>query len=323
MQLNFYAMTKINRLYRICLFGIMMISFQNCKQQAQVNTADMIATVVNESAVTEISTPTFEQSEAFKNYWYAGEAEISSYKLEQARYGEIHEGTAVLVYVTEDFLPDVQVKADNYNKANTSVLKLNNSKKFNTGIYPYSIMQSTFYPVTNNQHAIKASCSVQEWCGQTYLQLNNRMQFEIKGHSYFASEGDIDIALDKATLENELWTQLRIDPNSLPIGDLRIIPSMEYLRLKHIPLKAYDAKATLVDDTYTVSFTELDRSLSINFNSEFPYEILGWQETYRDGYGSNAKVLTTKATKIKTIKSPYWRKNSNADKGLRETLQLN
>lgn len=25
----------------------------------------------------------------FKNYWYAGEAEITSFKLEQARYGEI------------------------------------------------------------------------------------------------------------------------------------------------------------------------------------------------------------------------------------------
>ena len=31
---------------------------------------------------------------------------ISSYKLEQARYGEIRNGKAVLVYVTEDFLPN-------------------------------------------------------------------------------------------------------------------------------------------------------------------------------------------------------------------------
>ena len=42
-------------------------------------------------------------SQEFKGYWYAGKAEVSSYKLEQARYGEIREGNAVLVYVTEDF----------------------------------------------------------------------------------------------------------------------------------------------------------------------------------------------------------------------------
>ena len=35
------------------------------------------------------------------------------------------------------------------------------------------------------------------------------------------------------------------------------------------------------------------------------------------------KTLTTKATKMKTNKSPYWNKNSNADEVLRETLQLN
>ncbi|MGB2691994.1 MAG: septum formation inhibitor Maf, partial [Thermodesulfobacteriota bacterium] len=42
-------------------------------------------------------------SEEFKAYWYDGKAEITSYKLEQARYGELHEGYAVMVFVTEDF----------------------------------------------------------------------------------------------------------------------------------------------------------------------------------------------------------------------------
>ena len=44
-------------------------------------------------------------SQEFKDYWYAGTAEITSYNLKQARYGEIHQGTAVTVFVTEDFLP--------------------------------------------------------------------------------------------------------------------------------------------------------------------------------------------------------------------------
>ena len=58
----------------------------------------------------------------FSEYWYAGKAEITSYKLTQNRYGELHQGTAVNIFVTEDFLPEKQVKADNQNKKNIPVL---------------------------------------------------------------------------------------------------------------------------------------------------------------------------------------------------------
>ncbi|MDB9780148.1 hypothetical protein OAB54_07920 [Flavobacteriaceae bacterium] len=43
-------------------------------------------------------------SEQFKTHWFDGYAEISSYSLDQSRYGEVREGNAVLIYVTEDFL---------------------------------------------------------------------------------------------------------------------------------------------------------------------------------------------------------------------------
>jgi hypothetical protein len=50
--------------------------------------------------------------------------------------------------------------------------------------------------------------------------------------------------------------------------------------------------------------------------------MLGWEETSKQGYGASAKTLTRKATILKTLKSAYWGKNSNADKDLRETLRL-
>lgn len=253
-------------------------------------------------------------SQEFNDYWYAGEAEISSYKLEQARYGEIRNGHAVLVYVTEPFLNDKQVKADYNNDTNIPVLKLNSSKKFNTGIYPYSIMQSTFYPVSNNRHALKVSGSVQEWCGHVYTQINNRDQFDVTSHSYFENEADQDFSISKTHLENEIWTQLRINPKSLPVGTFKIIPSIEYVRLKHKKLKAYNASAKLKNGNYTISYPELNRTLSINFTKTFPYTIESWEETING--------LTTKATKLKTIKSSYWSKNSNKDETLRKTLQL-
>lgn len=257
-------------------------------------------------------------SQEFKDYWYAGEAEITSYKLEQARYGEIRNGHAALIYVTEDFLPNIQVKANNQNPENISVLKLNATKKFNTGIYPYSIMQSTFYPISKEQHALKITSSIQEWCGQTYTQLNNKTDFEITSHSYFEGEADQNYRLEKTVLENELWTQLRLDPKSLPTGDLQIIPSLEFVSLKHIELKPYLANLTLNVNSYIINYPELNRKLSINFNENAPFEILDWTESFKSG----TEILTTTATKLVTIKSPYWNKKSSKDSVFRKTLKL-
>ncbi len=311
----------INQIVFSALFFGMLTACQensNHKDQA-LNTE----TSVEATSETLPKQNTFIANSQFKDYWYAGEAEISSYKLEQARYGELREGTAVLVFVTEPFLPNKQVKADGNKPDNISVLKLNATKNFNTGIYPYSIMQSTFYPVSNNQHAMKVSCSVQEWCGHAYSQLNNRDSFEIMSHSYFESEADENFKMDKTLLENELWTQLRIDPKSLPTGDIQVIPSLEFIRLKHVVTKAYSAKASLKDGKYVLDYPELKRSLTINFNQKFPFEIISWEETFISGFGGNAKTMTTKATKMKTIKSAYWTKNKTSDDVMRDTLQLN
>ena len=275
-----------------------------------------------ESHGTSISDSSPDLSQDFKDYWYSGEAEITSFSLEQARYGELRNGHAVLIYVTEDFRPDLHVKADRSNPDNVSVLKLNATKKFNTGIYPYSIMQSTFYPVSNDQHAIKVTSSMQEWCGHVYTQLNNRSNFEVSSFSYFESESDQNLKLDKTILENELWAQIRIDPSSLPQGEFQLIPSFEFLRFKHIEIKPYKATTTLTDNSYSIDYLDLERTITITFNPEFPYEIQGWQETFRSGFGPDAKILTTKATRLKTLKSAYWGKNRNSDDYLRETLQL-
>lgn len=270
--------------------------------------------------------PKRELTQAFKDYWYAGEAEVTSYELQQARYAELREGTAVLVYVTEPFLADKQVKADAHHPDNISVLKLNATKNFLTGIYPYSIMTSSFYPVHDNQHALKVTNTVQEWCGHVFAQINNKERFEVNSYSYFESDGDHHFSLEKAILENELWNKIRISPENLPIGTLQIIPSLEFLRLRHKELKAYDATVKLEKQgaftTYDIEYPELERTLSITFQSEFPYGIEKWSETFLSGFGPKAKAMTTTATKIKSIKSSYWQKNANSDEVLRDSLGL-
>ena len=271
--------------------------------------------------------PNLKLSEEFKEYWYSGEAEITSYELEQARYGEIRKGEAVLIYVTEDFLPDEQVKANSQNEKNISVLKLNSTKNFITGIYPYSIMQSSFYPLNGQEHALKVSASIQEWCGQVYTQLNNKNKYEVTSHSYFQGEADQDLKLEKVALENEVWNRLRIEPNALPTGEFEMIPSLEFLRLSHKAIKPYRVMGEFYTinnlNVYVLEYPDLERKLKISFSRSFPFTIEKWEETYPSGFGENQKILVTKAVKKQRLKSDYWNKNANKNLPLREKLGLN
>ncbi|MUH37848.1 septum formation inhibitor Maf [Zobellia amurskyensis] len=312
---------KIKQTLPLTLFTLLISFTQSC-QEVKKNTESDIAS--NSEKFVEL--PKKELSDEFKKYWYAGDAEITSYNLELARYGEIREGKAALVFVTEPFLKEKQVKADGHNPDNIPVLKLNTTKKYLTGIYPYSIMTSTFYPVHDNDHAIKVSFSAQEWCGQVYAQLNNREEFDIMSHSYFENEADQNFKLGKTVLENELWNKIRISPKTLPVGDLKIIPSLEFIRLSHKELKQYNSTASLSDEngisTYEITYPELERTLKINFTTAFPYSIESWSDTFTSGFGENAKQMTSTAKKIKTLKTPYWKQNGNKHLSLRDSLGL-
>ena len=268
----------------------------------------------------------------FNEYWYQGLAEITSYDLEQARYGEIHKGSAVMVFVTEDFSKKKLVKMDNPSanpKDAVSILKLNKTRKFNTGIYPYSIMLSTFTPVNykKNPNTLKVTNSSQEWCGHTFMQLGlsgNKYSGEL--FSYFESEGDQQFKLEKTILEDELWSIIRINPMNLPRGEFDIIPSTTYARLKHINYKVEKAVGVLEDledvYVYSLDYKDLGRKLSITFEKDFPHQIISWEETHKSGFGAGAKTLTTKATRKKSIMLDYWNKNNVADLPYREKLGL-
>ncbi len=277
-------------------------------------------------------------AEEFKQQWYAGKAEVSSYTLLQARYGEIRNGEAVLIFVTEDFSTGKLVKLDEPDKTSDKVrvLKMNMTKNFITGIYPYSMMLSVFTPVSKNgnEKTVKATCTMQEWCGQTFSQLRlkgNNYKWQL--YSYFEKEGEQDKKLDAALLEDELWNHIRINPSTLPQGKVSLVPGLLWQRLSHTNIGKEDGVLSLskadtffIKDSsvqlYTIYYAKTQHSLQIYFQAAFPHRILGWQETYPDGLGNNKKMLTTKALLKKTIWLDYWKHNSIADSTYRDTLQL-
>ncbi|WP_010136103.1 hypothetical protein [Ochrovirga pacifica] len=268
------------------------------------------------------------ETNAFKTYWYAGKAEITSYNLEQARYGEIRNGHAVMIFVTEPFSKKHNTKADKNHSENTTVLKLNTTKKFNTGIYPYSIMTSTFVPVKNPKASLKISSSSQEWCGHEYIELTNKNNaYILHNFSYFQGESFTNKKISKnVILEDDIWSKIRLSPSTLPLGDFKALPSFVWLRFSHKEVTPYSATGTLKkgteENTYTIHYPTLDRTLEIVFQSSFPFQITRFTETFYSGWGAKRKQMTSKATLKKTINIPYWQTNSNKDLYLRNELGI-
>lgn len=274
------------------------------------------------------TTPKTNITKEFKEYWYAGKAEITSYDLEQARYGEIRKGHAVNIFVTEPFSKKHNTKADENNADNISVLKLNATKKFNTGIYPYSVMTSSFLPVNQPKASLKISSSTQEWCGHEYIELVNKDdKFKMSNFSYFQGESFKEKEIDKkVVLEDDIWSKIRLTPENLPQGNFKALPSFVYLRFSHNEVKAYQAEGKIskgeTSSVYEIKYPTLNRTLKITFENKFPYQILGWTDAYKSGWGAKSKTLTTKATLKKSLNIAYWQTNGNKDLYLRKELGL-
>ncbi len=86
----------------LLLLPFLLILFQACAQKTDKPSQEKVNLMLYEQ---------------FGDYWYQGKAELTSYDLEQVRYGEKREGEAVLIFVTEDFSKSKQVKLDNPNQA--------------------------------------------------------------------------------------------------------------------------------------------------------------------------------------------------------------
>lgn len=311
----------------ITILSFILFLIFSCKPEKSnivtLNTTSK-AKVVNTAANKEVTSSAV-TNEAFNAYWYSGKAELSSYVLKQARYNEIRTGEVVLIFVTEPFSLSKQVKLDHAEQAGedkVTVMKLNQIRKFNTGIYDYSIVTSTFTPIdfTNHPLTLKATTSIQEWCGHTFTQLNlDDNQYNFKQFSYFEADGDEERKLNAALLEEDLMTRIRIHSGQLPIGELQLIPSTIYSRFNYKKMQAHTAEISKTETettfAYTINYLDIDRTLSIEVEKEFPYKILEWTEDAGDGF------ITT-ATLKSSLNEPYWNQKSVADEAKREALQL-
>ncbi len=265
--------------------------------------------------------------EQFAGHWYQGKAEINVFELKQMRYGEAREGKAVMIFVTEDFSKRKQVKLDNPERAGADdqkVLKLNMTREFVTGVYPYHTMLSVFTPVYDQVNSTKLTASVTEWCGQSFTQMNWKNNgYQTKLFSYFESEGDQEFKLSGQS-EDELFNLIRLNPDLIPEGEQELIPSLIYQRFSHIPLRVEEvliSKKTFgaSQAELEVNYPELGRTLLVRYQRNFPYEILSWQEIQITASGEKE---VTSAVRKRVQMLDYWNRNGSEDEVLRESLDL-
>ena len=263
----------------------------------------------------------------FWQTWGDGKAEIDGYALVQPRYGEPRAGTAVLIFVTEDFSDSARVKADpgKHPAADVyPVLKLNFTRQFQTGIYQYNLLTSVFARTEFRGSGaywplVKVSFSSQEWCGHVYQQWLPREERLVgQLHSYFDGEADTVLELPlppSGVLEDALPILVRgLRGDWLAPGESRQVPLLpSALRSRLLHRKPAWGQAvvrrssgtapvatvlgTIPAFTYTIEEQGGD-TLTYTIEAAQPHKILAWQSSS----GESGKILGS-------TRLPYWKMN--------------
>ena len=268
-----------------------------------------------------IAVSTSARADEFWKYWGDGKAELDGYALKQPRYGQVRDGTAVLVFVTEDMSDSLRVKADPGKHPASDVfpvMKLNFVRDFQTGIYDYNVMTSTFLRTEGSPSfaPVKVSFSSQEWCGHVYQQWLARGG-ELKGvsHSYFDGEADSESSLSLpagGVLEDALPILVRgLRGDLLAAGESRTVPflvSSLRARFAHKPQawgevtlrrsKAAEEVVTALGKLRGFTITVEEKggdTITYTIEEAAPHRVLAWLSTSGEA-----------GTLLGSARLPYW-----------------
>lgn len=272
--------------------------------------------------------------DGFWDVWGDGRAELDHYALTTPRYGELRQGTAVLVFVTEDFTEGQRVKSDGGHGDEYPVWKLNDVRHFQTGIYDYEVMTSTFLRLDGAAplgQPVKVSLGVQEWCGHVYTQVEpGPAGLAWTQHSYFDGEGDQERTLAlpaDGVLSDALpqlvrgWVGALVEPG----GEREVagLPTLLHDRFAHVrpewgrlTLSAPAALRTVTVPAGTFEVRELtaaqgDATTTWQVEVASPHRIVAW--TRSDG--EHAELVASE-------RLPYWQLHGNADEAALSGLGL-
>lgn len=269
------------------------------------------------------------------DHWGDGQAELAGYTLVQPRYGELREGTAVHITVTEDFTREQRVKTDGGHEDEYPVVKLNAVRDFQTGIYDYNVLTSVFVPLDGSLprgQPTKLSFSSQEWCGHTYDQLIvDPGAAQWTGHSYFDGEADRQQRLsipEEAVFADAIPLVGRgLAGHFLAPGETREVPWLRPVlehRFQHTALELTTAVLVRSEGTrertvpagsfevYELTATLADGSATTwSFEAAHPHRLVHWEAS-----NGEEGALTG------SFRDPYWKHHANGDEAALAALNL-
>lgn len=222
-----------------------------------------------------------ESNKTFINYWKNNKTETTKYELKE---DSVAVGEGSLTFSIE------HVKGVNKTDS-VKTLRSDFTGKIKKEKHDYSVITSTYLPLNLSlrPHALKILNSVQEQNENSFLELSQiPKSYEIASKNTFKDKTKEHFVLERKNLEDELWTKIRMNPSDLPIGDIEITPSFAYWQSVHKSPEIYEAKSEIKEylgtefkgrklKIYTLNYPDLKRNLSIVFEANFPFEILGWK----------------------------------------------
>ncbi len=162
--------------------------------------------------------------------WDDGRAEVNAYEARHRRYGTLRPFTAYHVVVKEDFSKSQLVKADPGHDPSdlVSVMKMNQIIEYQTGIYAYRQMASTFFE-RSTMDLLKFSLTSSEWCGNTYKEYTRRDgEAALHVHTYWDNQAeatyDLPVAPDVVLYDQmPLWIRSLAQAPGTTLS-LRLVP---------------------------------------------------------------------------------------------------
>jgi len=279
-------------------------------------------------------------NQAFWDTWSDGYAEVSTYQLLMPRYGEPREGESIMIFVSETFSERQRVKADSGKNPKSDefpVMKLNWQRNYQTGIYDYSEMLSSFLglaPIAGRPLGTlaKASFSRQEWCGHMFAQaLFDANRIRISGTSYFDGDADLTQTMNGPTTgisEDALafWAHGMAEPFLEPgqSKDVPFLTSLRSARDAHQPMawSRINLTRNAALQTIEVPAGEFEvevftaqlangRGFVFFVENEAPHRIIRWRYTS----GETGELVATERVK-------YWELNRPGGEDALRTLGL-
>ena len=286
-------------------------------------------------ALAVLTNPAADSRADFSSVWHDGQAEVAGYRWSGTRYGQIRQGEAVAILVTEPFSLSEGVKADRPTPGGDTVgaLKLNLVRDFQTGIYDYNTMVSCFLR-EDDLSLIRQTFTSAEWCGHVFESARvDGKKLDIDLDSYFQGESaELRLPYQGGLVGEQLFVWLR-GLHGAPIGpgetaDFAYLPEAFDRRMRHRSIAWETLRVTrdpaprtvklpagsFSADTYRASCSD-GRVLIAQVEAAAPYRLLSW------AWSRSGEILD-KGELTGSRRIRYWEEKAQGDESLRESIGL-